>query len=97
MADELAIPPGTLGSVRAELGRGETAIEDSASSAPTAIDAGDMSAMLTGMMAKVLDRAADVSEGITAVSGQVGEAGTHFWEVDTEIASGYREAGPHAD
>ena len=97
MGDELAVPPGTLASIRAELSRGEAAIEDSASSAPKDIDAGELSAMLTGMMAKVLGRAADVSEGIAGVSAQVGEAGTHFWEIDTEIATTYRGATPDAD
>ena len=96
MADELAISAAALDSVREELGRGETAIEESASSAPEGIDAGDLTAMLTGMMAKVLDRAADVSEGIAAVSAQVGEAGTHFWEIDTETAATYR-GGQRAD
>jgi len=48
-----------------------------------------MSAMLTGMMAKVLDNAAAMSEGLAGVSSQVGEAGTAFWETDAAVATSY--------
>lgn len=94
MGEELKVPTATLAEIQTELGRGESALEDTAASAPTAIDAGDLTAMLTSMMSKVIDRAASVSEGLAGISSQVAEAGAHFWEVDADVATTYggREA-----
>ena len=45
--------------------------------------------MLTSMMAKVLDNAAAMSEGLAGASSQVGEAGAAFWETDAAVATSY--------
>ncbi len=89
MGDELRVPSATLGAIRSELATGRTALEDTASSSPRAIDAGEMTAMLTAMMSKVIDNAATVSESLGGVSGQVAEAGSNFWETDADVASSY--------
>ena len=52
--------------------------------------------MLTGMMSKVLDQAAALSEGLSGVSAQVGEADTHFWETDEDVSTSYGGGGPLA-
>lgn len=88
MAEELRVPAATLAEIRAELGRGRGALED-CRSAPRTVDAGDATAILAGMMAKVLESAAAMSEGIVAVGEQVGEAGTTFWETDAGVATSY--------
>ena len=98
MGDDLRVPSATLSEIQGELGKGGSALEDTGSSAPSGIDAGDMTAMLTGMMSKVIEQAATLSEGLAAISGQVAEAGSHFWEVDAEIGATYGGAGgPRAD
>ena len=89
MAEELRVPESTLAEIRHELGKGRNALEDAGSSAPRSIDAGEMSAMLTAMMAKVLENAATMSEGLAGVSSQVGEAGASFWETDAAVATSY--------
>ncbi|QZY28790.1 hypothetical protein [Nocardioides coralli] len=89
MAEELRVPPAALDQIRAELGRGRSALEECGPSTPRGIDAGEMTAMLTGMLSRVLDSAAAMSEGLAAVSSQVGEAGTTFWETDASVATTY--------
>jgi hypothetical protein len=89
VGDELQVPAATLAEIRAELGRGRSALEDCGSSAPGGVDAGDVTAILTGMLSKVLDSAAAMSEGLAGVSSQVGEAGTTFWETDASVATSY--------
>jgi hypothetical protein len=53
-----------------------------------------MTAMLTGMMSKVLDQAAALSEGLSGVSAQVGEADTAFWETDADVSMSYGGGRP---
>lgn len=89
MAEELRVPAATLAEIRAQLGRGRGALEECGASAPRGVDAGDVTALLTGMLSRVLESAAAVSEGLAAVSGQVGEAGTTFWETDAGVATSY--------
>lgn len=96
MGEELKVPAATLSEITSELGKGQSALEDTASSAPAGVDAGDLTAMLTGMLSKVLERAASVSEGLAGVSSQVAEAGTHFWETDAEVATTYGGRVPDA-
>jgi hypothetical protein len=87
---DLQVPPGVLSAVQAHLQEGRDALEESAGSAPRTVDAGDLTPMIQGMIAKALDNAASISSGLSAARGQVAEAGTHFWEVDAEQAAGYR-------
>lgn len=90
---ELNIPAAVLEEVRSALADGRTAIEDVAGSAPASVDAGEMTAMILGMLARVVDNAATVSEGLSAVADQVAEAEAEFWEVDTSEALRYRVEG----
>ena len=94
MGDELRIPAGVLSDIRGELGKGSDALEGTGGSAPRGIDAGEMTAMLTGMMSKVVDQAAALSEGLSGVSAQVGEADTHFWETDEDVSTSYGGGRP---
>ena len=90
---ELNVPGPVLDAVRAELGTGHSAIESAASSSPSSVDAGEMTALILGMLARVVDNAAGASEGLAAVSGQVAEAEAEFWEVDATQAGRYGHAG----
>lgn len=93
MGDELRVSPAALAEIRSQLGRGRQALEDSASSAPRDIDAGDMTAMLTGMLSRALENAATVSTALAAISDQVGNAGTAFWETDEEVGASFGGRG----
>lgn len=87
---DLLIPAGVLATVRARLQDGRAALEETAASAPRNVDAGDLTPMVQGMLAKALDNAASISTGLSAIGAQVDEAGAHFWEVDAAQAAGYR-------
>jgi hypothetical protein len=52
-----------------------------------------MTAMLLGMLAAVVDNAASVSEGLSAVHDQVGVAEAEFWETDAVEAARYLPGG----
>ena len=49
-----------------------------------------MQGIVTSMIARVVDNAATVSEVMTAVSSQVGNAEAAFWQTDDAVASVYR-------
>lgn len=89
---ELDIPGPVLDAVRSRLGTGRSAIEGVAASAPDSVDAGEMTALILGMLARVVDNAAAVSEGLAAVGAQVDGAEAEFWDVDLVQAGRYRHA-----
>lgn len=64
-------------------------MEDAADSAPAGIDAGDMTPLLTEMMAKVVTNAAAMSEGLAGVSAQVDVAGRDFWATDANVSDAF--------
>lgn len=90
MSDQLQIPPGILDTVRSGLDRAAAGLEDTAGGAPSGVDAGDMQGIVTSMISRVVGNAATVSEVLTAISAQVGNAGTAFWQTDETVASTYR-------
>jgi hypothetical protein len=90
---ELAVPASVLAEVRSALSSGRSGLESVASSAPASVDAGEMTAMLLGMLATVVDNAAGVSEGLVAVHDQVAVAETAFWETDAAEAARYLPGG----
>ena len=99
MSDELQLSPEVTAAIRADLSKGRQGLEDTASAAPGSVDAGEMSAMLTSMLAKVTDQAAQVSAACGAIGDQVGIAGAAFWELDAEVSSVFSGPGgpPRAD
>lgn len=90
----MEMPAAVLAAVRAELATGRTDLEAVAGSAPAGVDAGDMTAMILGMLGKVVDNAAAVSEGLAVVSSEVDEAEADVWEVDADVSDRYRAPGP---
>lgn len=90
---ELRVPPAVLDTVRADLDAGRQALEDAAGSAPSGVDAGELTALLLGMLGKVSGNAAAVSEGLAAASAQVADAGADFWEVDAAQAQRHGGGG----
>jgi hypothetical protein len=90
VSGQLQIPPGVLDTVRSGLDKAASGLEDTAGGAPSGVDAGDMQGIVTSMISRVVDNAATVSEVMTAVSSQVGNAEAAFWQTDEAVASVYR-------
>lgn len=86
---DLKISPGTLSTIRGLLDTAAGGLEDAADSAPAAIDAGDMTPLLTEMMAKVVTNAAAMSEGLAGISAQVDVAGRDFWATDANVSDAF--------
>lgn len=93
MGRELAIPPGTLEIVRSNLSTARERLEETASSAPSAIDGGELTSMLTSMLSRVVGSSATVSDSLLAVSAQVAEVDAAFWELDADVARTYSGTG----
>lgn len=83
---DLQISTVTLSTIRKLLDTAADGLEDTADSAPATIDAGDMTPLLTEMMAKVVSNAAAMSEGLSSVSAQVDVAGRDFWSTDATVS-----------
>jgi hypothetical protein len=99
VSDELQLSPEVTAAIRADLGKGRQGLEDTASAAPGSVDAGDMSAMLSSMLGRITEQAAQASAACGAIGDQVGVAGAAFWELDAEVASVFSGPGgpPRAD
>ena len=94
---ELQVPSGLLEGLAGRLTKAAGSVEDTAGSAPSGVDAGDLTAMIAGMISAVADNAASVSEALTAMGAQVGTAQADFWSADDAVASSYRGGLPNAD
>ena len=94
MTGEVQVSPAVLAEVAGRLRAGRSVIEACAGSAPGTVDAGEVTAALTSMLARVTESAATVSEALGAMAGQVGEAGAAFWETDAEVAAAYSGRPP---
>ncbi|MEN8707234.1 MAG: hypothetical protein ABF306_13955 [Nocardioides marinisabuli] len=64
----------TADDITAGLERARTSIEECASSVPSGIDGGDVTALLLEMVAHLLEAAAEVSEGLLGASDNVRSA-----------------------
>lgn len=94
---ELRISPATLATIRGFLDGAATGLESTAGSAPAGLDGGDMTPLLTAMLSALVDSAATMSEGLTAVSGQVDETAADFWTSDAAVSSTFMGGGPRVD
>ena len=94
---ELRISPATFATIRGFLDGAATGLESTAGSAPAGLDGGDMTPLLTAMLSALADSAATMSEGLTAVSGQVDETEADFWTSDAAVSSTFTGGGPRVD
>lgn len=81
------ISEAVLGRIRESMDHGRNRIEDTASSAPKSVDAGELSAMMHGMLSKLTDSAGTISEVLSVVRDRVDDAAANFWEQDAETAA----------
>lgn len=91
------VPLDTLSTIRGHLDGARSVVEESAASAPGAVDGGDMTPILARMLARLTANAATLSEGLAAVSTQVGATSADFWSVDSDISSSFGGGRPHVD
>lgn len=94
---DLQVPVGTLDAIRGMLGTARTTVEDTATSAPGAVDAGDMTPLLTAMLSKLTDSTASLSEGLSLVSSQVDDTEADFWTTDASVDTTFTGGGHLAD
>ncbi|MFC7358810.1 hypothetical protein [Nocardioides astragali] len=94
---EVRVPPATLAAIRDVLDGARTTLEDSAGSSPGAVDGGDMTPLLTAMLAKITDGAATMSEGMAAISSQVSDSEADFWTTDSSVGSTFGGGHPVVD
>ncbi len=94
---EVRVPPDTLDAIRGLLDTAATGVEETAGSAPTAVDGGDMTPLLTAMLSKLVDNAATMSEGLTATSSQVGATEADFWTSDSSVGSTFAGGAHRVD
>lgn len=87
---DLSVPPATLSAIRGLLGAAAEGLEGTAGSAPRALDGGDMTPLLTAMLGRLVESAATMSEGLTAINARVDEAETGFWTTDAAVADTFR-------
>lgn len=78
----ISISDDLVSTIRGHIDGGATAIEDSAGSAPSGVDGGEMSAKLASMLNRACSAAADLSEGASVISANVETAGADFWRAD---------------
>lgn len=91
---EVQVSAAALAAVRGELSSGRSGLEGVAASAPASVDAGEMTAMILGMLGRVVDNAAAVSDGVAAVSAEVNVVEATYWDVDTDVAARYQGPQP---
>lgn len=94
---EVRVPPATLAAIRGVLDSARTTLEETAHSAPGSVDGGDMTPVLTAILAKLTDGAATMSEGLAAISGQVSESEADFWVTDSAVGSTFGGGRPVVD
>ncbi len=94
---EIHVPPATLDVIRTALSTAAAEIESTASSSPASIDGGEMTPLLTAMLATMVSNAATVSEGLTAVGSQVDAAEADFWTADAAVTSTFTGGGLRVD
>ena len=93
----MQVPAATLDAIRAVLGSARATVEDTATSAPAAVDGGDMTPLLTAMLSKLTDSAASLSEGLAAISDQVDDTEADFWATDAAIDTAFTLGGHVVD
>jgi hypothetical protein len=84
----------TAESIATSLDNARSGLDDTAGSAPTGVDAGEATALVNELIARVSDSAAGLSEGMAAASGKVRMAATSFLNVDLGVSQGFQLGEP---
>lgn len=84
----------TAESIATSLDTARSSLDETAGSAPSAIDAGEATALVTALVARVGESAAGLSEGLGAASSKVRTAAGSFLDVDLGVKQGFQVGGP---
>ena len=77
---------GTLERITRTLTTASGGLEDCGGAAPTGVDGGDLSSLITSMIAKVTASAGGLSEGLSAAGGQVAASSASYVGSDDRSA-----------
>ncbi|MCB0895748.1 MAG: hypothetical protein H6529_16380 [Nocardioides sp.] len=72
----------TAETIATNLDHARSVLDDTAGSAPAGVDAGEASALVTALIARVSESAAGLSEGLAAASGKVRDSATSLLDAD---------------
>lgn len=78
----------TLERIQRTLTMAAGGLEDCGGSAPGGVDGGELSSVITSMLAKVTESAGGLSEGLSAAAAGVGAAATSYAGSDDRAAQG---------
>jgi hypothetical protein len=84
----------TAEAIATGLDHARAGLDDTAGSAPSGVDAGDATALVTALVARVSESAAGLSEGLAAASGKVRTSAASFMNVDLGVQQGFLTGEP---
>lgn len=82
---------GALATMASDLDAGARRLEHAADSAPGAVDAGPMTAVIAAMLSQVTSSAGNVSTSMSAAADVVRDCRTYYERADAEAAAGLDE------
>ena len=94
---ETRLSPATKDAICGFLDSARGDLESTAGGAPGGVDGGDMTPLLTAMMSKLVSSAASMSEGLAAVSGNVGDTAADFRATDAAVQSTFAGGAARGD
>lgn len=80
-----------LGIIATSLDEGASGLENLAGTEPAAVDAGPMSAVITSMLAQILDSAGNVSAAMSTAAEAVRLSRTYYERADADAEAGLEE------
>ena len=80
----------TLERIRGVLVKAACGLEDCGDSAPSGVDGGDLSSLISSMISRVCESAGGLSEGLSAAGSPVGASAASYVGSDQRSADGLR-------
>jgi hypothetical protein len=80
----------TAESIASSLDTARTELDGTAGSAPSGVDAGEATALVNQLVARVTQSAAGLSEGLGTASGKVRMSAASFLNVDLGVQQGFQ-------
>jgi hypothetical protein len=84
----------TAESIASTLDAARAGLESTAGSAPSGVDAGEATALVNQLLARVGESAAGLSEGLGAAGGKVRTSATSFLNVDLGVQQSFLAGEP---
>ncbi len=84
----------TAESIAVSLDNARSGLDGTAGSAPSGIDAGEATAVIEALLARVGESAAGLGEGVAAASGKVRMSAASLLDVDLGVQQGFQVGEP---